>query len=184
MHYELELTKIIKSDDVFMSILKNVQALQLNDCWVAAGVIRNKVWDYLHNLQTEINDIDVIYFDKSDRSTETEKFLESKLQHIMPTQPWSVKNQARMHIKNKVSPYLSSFDGVAHFPETPTAIAVRLNNEKIEIMAPYGLSDLFEGIVRPTPPFNQNANLHTIYLNRIQNKNWRSIWYNLIIKSE
>ena len=182
MNYELELTKIIKSDDVFMSILKNVQALQLDDCWVAAGVIRNKVWDYLHDLQTEVNDIDVIYFDQSDRSIETEKFLESKLQHIMPAQPWSVKNQARMHIKNTVSPYLSSFDGVAHFPETPTAIAVRLNNEKIEIMAPYGLSDLFEGIVRPTPPFNRNSSLHTIYLNRIQNKKWRSIWRNLIIK--
>ena len=85
-----------------MSILKTVQALQLNDCWVAAGVIRNKVWDTLHNIQTEINDIDVIYFDESDCSIETENVLESKLQEIMPNQPWSVKNQARMHIKNNV----------------------------------------------------------------------------------
>ena len=96
----------------------------------------------------------------------------------------SVKNQARMHSKNKISPYLSSFDGVAHFPEIPTAVAVRLNNDKIEIMAPYGLSDLFEGIVRPTPPFNRNATLHTIYLNRIQNKNWISIWSKLVIESK
>ncbi|BAK16807.1 uncharacterized protein SSIL_2384 [Solibacillus silvestris StLB046] len=61
MDYELELTNIIKTDQLLMSILKTVQELQLNDCWVAAGVIRNKVWDYLHNVQTEINDIDVIY---------------------------------------------------------------------------------------------------------------------------
>ena len=58
-----------------MSILRIVQALQLNDCWIAAGVIRNKVWDYLHNTQTEINDIDVIYFDEFDSSIETEKAL-------------------------------------------------------------------------------------------------------------
>ena len=184
MNLELELTNLIKSDHFLMSILKTVQALQLNDCWVAAGVIRNKVWDTLHNIQTEINDIDVIYFDESDCSIETENVLESKLQEIMPNQPWSVKNQARMHIKNKIPPYVSSFDGVAHFPETPTAIAVRLNNNKIEILAPYGLNDLFEGLVRPTPPFNPDSNLHTIYSNRIQNKNWSSIWNELIIESK
>ncbi len=182
MDYELELTNIIKSDQLLMSILETVQALQLNDCWVAAGVIRNKVWDTLHNVQTEINDIDVIYFDKFDCSIEKEKVLESTLQEIMPNQPWSVKNQARMHIKNKMPAYSSSFDGVAHFPETPTAIAVRLNNEKLEILAPYGLNDLFAGLVRPTPPFNQNAKLHAIYSNRIQSKNWGSIWSQLIIE--
>ena len=176
MEYELELTNMIKSDPYLMSILKTVQKLQLNDCWVAAGVIRNKVWDSFHHIQTEINDIDVIYFDALDCSIESEKAFEAKLQKMMPHQPWSVKNQARMHIKNKISPYTSSFDGVAHFPETPTAIAVRLNHKNLEIVAPYGLHDLFEGQVRPTPPFNQDSKLHTIYLDRIHSKNWGSVW--------
>lgn len=184
MEYELKLTEIINSDQLLMSILKAIDALQLNDCYVAAGVIRNKVWDTLHNVQTEINDIDVIYFDKLDCSIEKEKALESKLQEIMPNQPWSVKNQARMHIKNKIFPYSSSIDGVAHFPETPTAVAVRLNNSQIEILAPYGLNDLFKGLVRPTPSFNQNSELHSIYSNRIQSKNWSSIWDKLIVESE
>ncbi|WP_353056589.1 nucleotidyltransferase family protein [Solibacillus isronensis] len=39
-------------------------------------------------------------------------------------------------------------------------------------MALYGLTDLFEGIVRPTPSFNQNSELHTIYSNRIRSKKW------------
>ena len=184
MDYELELTSIIKSDHLLMSILKTVQALQLNDCWVAAGVIRNKVWDSLHKVETAINDIDVIYFDESDISTQTEKALEARLQKLMPNQPWSVKNQARMHSKNNVPPYRSSFEGVAHFPETPTAVAVRLHNNHIEILAPYGLHDLFEGLVRPTPPFNQDSNLHPIYLKRIQNKNWGLIWNKLMVESE
>ena len=184
MKYKLELTNIIKSDTLLMSVLETVQALQLNDCWVAAGFIRNKVWDTLHKVETAINDIDVIYFDAFDLSIETEKALESKLQEMMPHLPWSVKNQARMHSKNGISPYESSFDGVAHFPETPTAIAVRLHNTKIEIVAPYGLHDLFEGRVKPTPPFDQESNLHTIYLNRIHNKNWGLIWDQLIIDCE
>ena len=82
MDYELELTNIIKSEQLMMSILKTVQELQLNDCWVAAGVIRNKVWDYLHNVQTEINDIDVIYFDELNSSIEAEKALESSCKRV------------------------------------------------------------------------------------------------------
>ena len=121
-------------------------------------------------MQTDINDIDVIYFDETDISTLTEKVLEAKLQSLMPYQPWSVKNQARMHFKNNVPPYLSSFDGVAHFPETPTAIAVRIINNQLEIMAPYGLPDLYEGTVRPTPPYQKGSKLHAIYLERMQHK--------------
>lgn len=97
MNLESELTKLIESDYELLTILKTVEQLQLNDCWVAAGAIRNKVWDTLHNMQTDINDIDVIYFDKTDTSTKTEHALEVRLQNLMPNQPWSVKNQARMH---------------------------------------------------------------------------------------
>ena len=182
MKLESQLKNLIKSDDVLVTILKTVEQLQLNDCWVAAGAIRNKVWDTLHNMQTDINDIDVIYFDETNISTLTEKALEARLQNLMPNQPWSVKNQARMHIKNNVPPYVSSFDGVAHFPETPTAIAVRIVNNQLEIMAPYGLHDLFEGIVRPTPLYQKGSKLHPIYLERMQHKKWDTIWRKLLIE--
>ena len=182
MNLESKLTNLIESDDVLTTILKTVEQLALNDCWIAAGVIRSKVWDTLHNMQTDINDIDVIYFDETDISRQTEKALEARLQNLMPSQPWSVKNQARMHSKNNVPPYLSSFDGVAHFPETPTAIAVRIINNQLEIMAPYGLYDLFEGIVRPTPPYQKGSKLHPIYLERMQHKKWDTIWRMLLIE--
>ena len=182
MNLNIKLMNLIESDDVLITILKTVEQLELNDCWVAAGAIRNKVWDTLHNMQTNINDIDVIYFDETNISTLTEKALEARLQNLMPNQPWSVKNQARMHIKNNVPPYVSSFDGVAHFPETPTAIAVRMINGHLEIMAPYGLQDLFEGTVRPTPPYQKSSMLHPIYLERMQHKKWANIWRKLAIK--
>ena len=182
MNLNTKLTNMIESDDVFITILKTVEQLALNDCWVAAGVIRNKVWDTLHNMHTDFNDIDVIYFDETDISRNTEKALEARLQNLMPNQPWSVKNQARMHLKNNVPPYVSSFDGVAHFPETPTAIAVRMINNQIEIMAPYGLHDLFKGTVRPTPLYQKGSKLHPIYLERMQHKKWDMIWRELVIE--
>ena len=47
MNLNTKLTNLIESDEVFIKILKTVEQLELNDCWVAAGVIRNKVWDTL-----------------------------------------------------------------------------------------------------------------------------------------
>ncbi|WP_274307262.1 nucleotidyltransferase family protein [Solibacillus daqui] len=181
MIFESELIKLLESDKSLFSILKAVETLNLNDCWIAAGIIRNKVWDSLHSMQSETNDIDVIYFDENETSIQAEKILEAKLNIIIPNLPWSVKNQARMHTKNNLPPYRCSFDGVANFPETPTAIAARIKQNKIEIMAPYGLQDLYTFQVRPTPNFTKNSTMHNVYLNRIQEKNWRHTWDKLQI---
>ena len=165
-----------------MSILKVVEQVNMKDSWVCAGLLRNKVWDVLHNTKTPINDIDVIYFDGTDTSKDKEKHLEKILDGLMPNQPWSVKNQARMHKKNGGTPYKSSYDGVAHFTETPTAIAVKLHNNKLEMMAPYGLIDLFEKVVKPTPLFKLDNKLHTIYSERMQEKKWKENWRDLYIE--
>ncbi|KOS68808.1 hypothetical protein AEA09_09825 [Lysinibacillus contaminans] len=180
--YEDQLIDIIKNDSYIMSILEAVEKLNLNDAWVSAGLIRNKVWDVLHNSNTPINDIDVIYFDSTDTSWETEKKLEQKLESLLPNQPWSVKNQARMHLKNGLAPYTSSYDGVAHFTEIPTAIAVRLRKNELEVMAPYGLEDLFNKIVQPTPYFQKDSKLHVIYIKRMQEKEWHKTWGDLSIE--
>ena len=61
---------------------------------------------------------------------------------------------------------------------------IRIINDKLEVMAPYGLTDLFEGRVKPTSPYKKGTKLHPIYLNRIQNKQWHTIWSNLKIEFE
>lgn len=179
--YEDRLMDIIKNDSYIMSILEAVEKLKLNDAWVSAGLIRNKVWDVLHNHNNPINDIDVVYFDSADTSWETEKSLEQKLEALLPNQPWSVKNQARMHLKNGFAPYSFTYDGVAHFTEIPTAIAVRLRQNELEVMAPYGLEDLFNMIVRPTPFFRKGTDFHAIYIKRMQEKEWDKTWKDLLI---
>ncbi len=74
---------------------------------LAAGFVRNLVWDRLHGLvATPFTDIDVIYFDPADLSRETENRYEAELRILAPEYPWSVKNQARMHLRNGDKPYI------------------------------------------------------------------------------
>lgn len=174
--------KIVQEDKEIMELLQSVEKLELSDAWICAGVLRNKVWDTLSEDLTAVNDIDVIYFDSTDLSLDAEKVLEEKLKSKLQNQPWSVKNQARMHLKSGFSPFNSSYDGVAHFPETPTAIAVRIFNGELEVMAPYGLEDLFEMKVKPTPYYEKNTDYHNIYVERVRSKNWKESWKDLIIQ--
>jgi hypothetical protein len=54
-----------------------------------------------------------------------------------------------------VPPLLSSADAVATWPETATAVAIRLlagdRGDRIEIVAPFGLGDLFGLVCRRNP---------------------------------
>ena len=60
--------KLLRSDPFRMIVLEQVRSLSLPDCWVAAGFIRNMVWDSLHDYSNSPNnDVDVIFYDSGDR---------------------------------------------------------------------------------------------------------------------
>jgi len=178
---ENRLKEIIESDAWMLSVLKTVRELGLSDCWIGAGFVRNKVWDELHQMErTALNDIDVIYYNSTLCTKEQDKEIENKLKKDNPTLNWSVKNQARMNIRNGHKPYLNCEDAISFWPETATSIAVRLSkNNKIELIAPYGLADLFNLKVVPTPKFNL-----AIYTERMNKKKWNKKWPKLNIKTQ
>lgn len=180
MEYKAELIDIITKDKLIMETLAIVKELNLNDCWLGAGFIRNTVWDSLHQIKTtKRNDIDVVFFDATTLSETLEKEIEAKLTQINPKAKWSVKNQARMHFRNNHQQYSNAENAISYWPETATAIAVRLNsNNKIEILAPHGLNDLFNLVVSPTPNFDWN-----MFQKRIEKKQWEKQWKNLIFLS-
>jgi hypothetical protein len=139
-----------------MRILSIVQALRLPDCWVGAGFVRNAVWDALAGRPPAplSEDIDVVWFDPVRCDAASDRRIERDLAALHPGLRWSVKNQHRMHIRNADAPYRCCEDALRHWPETATAVAVRLADAgRIEVLAPFGLHDLFAGIVRPTPAF-------------------------------
>lgn len=181
---EQDITHIIQEDKDMMGVLKAAQSLNLPDWWICAGFVRTKIWDTLHEFQerTPVSDIDVIYFDNSLTDEKFEKRLEQKLRDISPTYPWSVKNQARMHIINALPPYKSAEDGIANFPETVTSLGVRLDNQdNVVLTAPHGIEDVINLEVRPTPLFKNSKHLTTVYNERVIKKDWQSMWHKLNI---
>ena len=85
-----------------------------------------------------------------------------------------------MHLRNGDRPYTSATDAMRHWPETATAVAVRLGaDDRIEVAAPFGLDDLFDLIVRPTARFQGEK--RQAYLDRLRAKNWLATWPDLTI---
>jgi hypothetical protein len=180
---ENDIIRIIENDPWMMRIIKTVQTLGLPDCWVCAGFVRSKVWDVLHGFadRVPLDDVDVVYFDPNNPSSDREKQLEEQLRNVLQDIPWSVKNQARMHLRNGDEPYTSSTDAISKFPETVTAIGVRLDDEnKLCFTSPCGIEDLINLKVRPTPYFLNNSDTKLgKYLDRLAKKKWHLRWYKI-----
>lgn len=158
-----------------MRDLKLVQSLNLPDGCIAAGYVRNFVWDHFHrkNKLTPLNDIDILYYDVSDLREGTEQRYEEQLRTRQPGYNWSVKNQARMHLRNKEQPYRSVEDAMKRWPETVTAVGVALDHDdKLKIIAPLGLEDLFSLQIRRSPFFDDYDNFKA----RVESKNWLNLW--------
>lgn len=145
----------IKGDPIRWELLGHVRELGLPDCWIAAGFVRNAVWNILHDRQPGLSaDIDVIWFDRRDPSEARDRLIECRLHLNAPHFDWSVKNQARMHIGNGDEAYRSSEDAMRFWPETATAVGVRRTvNDLCEVIAPFGLDDLLELKLRPAGHF-------------------------------
>jgi hypothetical protein len=172
---------LIADEPVRMALLHAVAKLDLPDCWIGAGFVRNLVWDHLHGFSdaTPLNDIDVIFFDAMNVSENLELKIAACLEQSQPQFKWDVKNQARMHTVNGDAPYESSIDALSFWPKTATAIAVRLWDEtsnRLELAAPLGVEDLVALRVRPTPAFKRKMK---IFEQRIMKKHWQNIWPNL-----
>ncbi|QPA31435.1 nucleotidyltransferase family protein [Thermaerobacillus caldiproteolyticus] len=177
---EKDIIQLIKEDEWMMNILRAVKSLNLPDWWVCAGFVRSKIWDTLHGFKerTPIPDIDVIYFDDTNMDELEEKKFEIRLRNILPNIPWSVKNEARMHIVNNIPPYSSSVDAISKFPETATSLGVKLDEmNDIILVAPWGVDDVINLEVKPTPYFQESKERAQIYEERIIKKNWKDIWY-------
>lgn len=170
---------LIQSDKQMMEIIEAASQLNLPDWWICAGFVRSKIWDTLHGFESRTNppDVDVIYYDHEDTSEKTEKGLEAKLKRILPGVPWSVKNEARMHVVNQIDPYTSSEDAISKFPETATALGVKIDKDhNLILTAPWGVRDVLHLEVKPTPYFKESKELGTIYKERVIKKNWKGIW--------
>ena len=177
MDHASTLRTILSDDPMRWRILGMVRSLELPDCWVGAGFVRNAVWAYLHGAPVcgPSGDVDVLWFCPARAELSEDRRIEAALRALEPSIPWSVKNQARMHLRNSDAPYSSAVEAMRHWPETATAVAARrTDRDYCEIAAPFGLDDLFGLILRPTPRFVGEK--YGKFLERVRAKGWLAAW--------
>ncbi|HEY3505536.1 MAG TPA: nucleotidyltransferase family protein [Actinocatenispora sp.] len=157
-----ELRAVVTADPWLMSVLTAVRAARLPDAWVGAGVLRDLVWAtrYGHGFDpAALRDVDVAYHEPGDVTRDGDARATTLLARLRPDVPWEATNQAAVHLwyaeffdTDRPAPLPSTAAGVATWPETATAVAVRLGDAGgIEVCAPCGLDDLLDGVWRRNP---------------------------------
>lgn len=159
---ESELIDLIRSSPWLMRVLGAVRDASLPDAWVGAGTLRDLVWGerYGQGFRPDrVRDVDVAFFDPHDLSRANDDRATGQLALRLPGVPWEAKNQAAVHTwyqhkfgGDPVEPLTCVRDAVGTWPETATAVAVRLTgDDAIEVCAPLGLDDLLNGVWRRNP---------------------------------
>jgi uncharacterized protein len=159
---EDRLRGVIRSAPWLTGVLETVRDAGLPDAWVGAGVLRDLVWGELYGAgfaPGDVHDVDVIFLDPRDLSRRRDEQATGRLARARPGIPWQARNQAAVHTwyqgkfgGGPVAPLSSIADAVATWPETATAVAVRLEpGGEIAVCAPLGLADLLDGVWRRNP---------------------------------
>ncbi len=171
-----DIASIVGRDPVALAQLRAARTLALPDWCIAAGFVRNRVWDHLHDISPprEPPDIDVLYYDAADLSKEREVEHEKRLNALMPGLAWQVRNQARMHVWKGVPQHRDTADAMIYWLETVTAVGVRLEaDDSLTVIAPLGIDDLVNLRCRPTA-FGRTQRKE--YDARIAAKRWSELW--------
>lgn len=173
--------QLIKKDPIRLEILRCVRQLELPQCYVAAGFVRNLVWDFLHGKAstTPLNDVDVVYFDLKEARLDQYLQYECALKELMPQVNWQVRNQALMHVRNGDNQYKNLIDAMSYWPEQETAVAVRqLREGSFECVASFGFESLFNLQLTHNPRRSKE-----VFENRINTKGWLVSWPQLRVVS-
>lgn len=169
--------ELLEKDYERLRILNIVSTLQLPECYVAAGFIRNMVWDSIHRKSTPLNDIDVVFYDNLDTDNLKQKQVNDYLKKEHPSWDWQVKNQAFMHINNGDEPYLSTLDAMSYWPEKETAVGVALDSQGAALLvSAFGVESLLKGQISYNPKRSKD-----VFEERIQRKSWLKQWPKLQI---
>ncbi len=112
-----------------------------------------------------IRDYDIFYFDPGDLSEAAETAANLRAQQIFGDLgvQLEVKNQARVHTWYPVyfgrpcPPLQSACEGVDRFLVGSTSVGMQQTPGQTRVYAPYGLTDLYQGILRPNPRVDHGA---------------------------
>jgi uncharacterized protein len=178
---ETRLIELVHSSSILMRALRAARAVDPPDWYIGGGIIREWVWNRLHGFarRVPVRDVDLVFFDPNSLTSDRERRIQDAVTVQAPDICWEVTNQAGAHLWYpevfgvELDPLSCSADAVGTWAETATAIAIRLlANDRIEVVAPCGLEDLFGLICR------RNPRLISIeqYRRRVQNQRIARRW--------
>ncbi len=159
---EARLVQIVRRDPVLMQVLTTVQGLGLEDWRLFSGAVYQAVWNDRTGRPVGygIKDYDIGYFDP-DTSWDAEDVLIKKAAAAFEEPLRSkveIRNQARVHLwfpDHFNEPYEAltcTDEALGRFVAPAFALGVRLEaDDTISVAAPFGLSDVFDMVLRPNP---------------------------------
>ena len=147
------------------ALLERLPFLGLPDAWLVAGCLFQTVWNLRSGMAptANIKDYDLFYFDASDLSEAAEQQVQARVTALFADRPITVeaKNQARVHLWYEQwfgHPYdalESARQGIDRFLVPCTCVglqpAAQVSTDAPTLYAPYGLQELYAGILRPNP---------------------------------
>jgi hypothetical protein len=152
---------ILRAAPTLMRVLGIIRDLDLPDALVMSGAVYQPVWNHLTGRAPEygLKDVDVGYFDP-DISYDAEDAVIKRVASACPPELRElveVRNQARVHVwfeDHFGEPYAAlgrSAEALERFTATAFAVGARLDGDRLRIVAPFGLEDLFALRLRPNP---------------------------------
>ena len=157
------LTAIVRATPPLMQVLSVARRLCLPDWLVFSGAVYQPVLNHLTQrpLDYGIKDYDLGYFAGSDLSYEAEDVVIRRVEAAFDEPIRSmveVRNQARVHLwfetkfGEQYPPLSCTAEALERFASATFAVGVRLEtDDRLHIVAPFGLGDLFALRLRPNP---------------------------------
>ncbi len=182
--YQEKLLALIRHNKELAEIFTILGPFHLPALTICAGTIRDLVWnDKLHQHQSlKLGDINVYYNDPG-QTYEDFLILLEQLNQQHSRYLWNLNNIA-LPVRHETQRHFhdSIEKTIADFPEKCTCVGVQKDNTgRYRILAPYGLNDLFELKVQPSPNYEPHKPGFARYQNRLALKHWQDHWPELKI---
>ena len=162
MSDESRLTDIVRNDTELMIVLTTIRGLDLNDWLIFSGAVYQSVWNNLTGRQPGygVNDFDLGYFDP-DVSWDAEDVVIKRVAEAFEEPLRSrveARNQRRVSewfpakFLQPYPPIVNTAEALERFVAPCFAAGVRLEDDgQITVVAPFGLDDVFDMVIRPNP---------------------------------
>jgi hypothetical protein len=157
------LEAIVRASPSLMQVLATARDLDLPDWLVFSGAVYQRVLNHLTGRDPDygVRDYDLGYFDPADVSYEAEDAVIRRVAEAFDpplTAMVEVRNQARVHLwfegkfGEPYTPLSCTAEALTRFVSPLFAVGVRLERgDRLSVVAPFGLDDLFAMRLRPNP---------------------------------